>query len=75
MTPHSNAKEACNACDGHGIMTLFNGRTILAPCVRCSPNRKIEDLFKERAQRVIAREAQEERELIGQHNRRMAAMA
>lgn len=73
--PHETRKEACHACDGHGIMTMFNGRTVLVPCVRCSPSRRLEDLVRERAQRVISREQAEERRLIQQHNQRMAAMA
>ena len=62
----------CDMCDGYGIMTLTEGlRSIKAPCLQCSPDRRLEDLERER-DGVLYSEI-ERREIV-EHNKRMAGI-
>jgi hypothetical protein len=61
----------CKWCD-QGIMTL-EPLGISAPCVACSPTRKLSDLERERDARYRAEELEVERAMIREHNARIGA--
>jgi hypothetical protein len=63
----------CKWCH-HGIMILFMGeREIRAPCIQCSPTRKLVDLEREQALRDDEFQKEQERKEIREHNARMVA--
>lgn len=66
--------EDCRFCD-HGIMQLQAGsRTITAPCLNCSAERKLVDLERERDARLALKEVENEKARIRAHNERMARL-
>lgn len=59
----------------HGIMVLFMGeRELRAPCIQCSPTRKLADLEREQAVRDNEYQKEFERKEIAAHNERVQAM-
>lgn len=61
----------CRHCD-FGIMTLSMGSVeVKAPCLNCSPDRKLDDLLRERRFRDDEAQKEIERPLIAEHNERM----
>jgi hypothetical protein len=60
----------CDGCDGSGIMTLYP-MGWKAPCVVCSPARKLSDLERERDQKLVTEDQMKIRRAIREHNKRI----
>ncbi len=61
----------CRMCSGNGIIMLYPGN-MKAPCLECSPNKRLSELEEAKYQKERGYALELERRQIAIHNERMA---